>query len=367
MLSVSLKPVAGFCIKTSTLHPSSYTPSSLKSHNARSTSTRVPQGLKIFVNVAWDANVPPPPDGNEEAIQRAMSGDELDKGNLDDWFVPVIVSEGRFDTDKGGKPSLVFDCVYHNSVKSRTLRDPGFKIFIIELSLQRIEAQTELSLSRQIGTPNIAAKGKLQPRTVSIPSVLARPDAVAAETHGLESKFQSIRKPLIEEITTQESSDSAPIISLDVQKPKSILKNTSNKSPQMNAVTSTAKYAKIGVTLTWSWCRTGDDSLQIQIEVPSVEKAIISRSNLDIEPRRLIFSIPDYPILDLNLSLSDAELFAHCGPGSTNVMNSTDFPYSKEDDSAINKLLALKRQRPFNVEGATAEWFMADDRLLISA
>ncbi|KAJ3993743.1 pre-RNA processing PIH1/Nop17-domain-containing protein [Lentinula boryana] len=320
MLSVSLKPVAGF---------------------------------KIFVNVAWDANVPPPPDGNEEAIQRAMNGDELDKGNLDDWFVPVIVSEGKFDTDKGGKPSLVFDCVYHNSVKSRTLRDPGFKIFIIELSLQRIEAQTQITLSRQIGTPNIAAKGKLQPRTVSIPSVLARPDP--------------IRKPLIEEITTQESSDSASTISLDVQKPKSILKNTSNKSTQMNAVTSAAKYAKIGVTLTWSWCRTGDDSLQIQIEVPSVEKATISRSNLDIEPRRLIFSIPDYPILDLNLSLSDAELFAHCGPGSTNVMNSTDFPDSKEDDNTINKLLALKRQRPFNVEGATAEWFIADDRLLISA
>ncbi|KAJ3817045.1 hypothetical protein F5880DRAFT_1493522, partial [Lentinula raphanica] len=60
-----------------------------------------------------------------------------------------------------GKPSLVFDCVFHTSVKFRTLPDPEFKVFIIELSLQRIEAQTQLILSRQIGTPNIAAKGKL--------------------------------------------------------------------------------------------------------------------------------------------------------------------------------------------------------------
>ncbi|KAJ3856065.1 pre-RNA processing PIH1/Nop17-domain-containing protein [Lentinula lateritia] len=297
MLSVSLKPVAGFCIKTS---------------------------YKIFVNVAWDANVPPPPDGNEDSIQRAMNGDELDKGNLDAWFVPVIVSEGRFDTDKAGKPSLVFDCVFHNSIKSRTLRDPEFKVFIIELSIQRIEAQTQLVLSRQIGTPNIAAKGKLQPRTVSIPSLLARAEAKAAETRNLERKSRSMQKPLIQEIMTQDASD--PIAQ-----------------------------AGLEIDVTWSWYRTDDDRLQIQIEVPPVyqEKTIISRSNLDIEPRRLIFSIPDYFVLDLNLSLSDAELVAY-------------FRQKSKEDSTINKLLSLKRQRPFNVEVATAKWFIADNRLLIS-
>jgi len=43
-----------------------------------------------------------------------------------------------------------------------------------ELAFQRIEAQTSGSilLSRQIGTPNIASKGKLEPRTVQIPKVL---------------------------------------------------------------------------------------------------------------------------------------------------------------------------------------------------
>ncbi|KAF8824435.1 hypothetical protein HHX47_DHR8000178 [Lentinula edodes] len=337
MLSVSLKPVAGFCIKTSTVQPSSFTPLSLKqSPSAQDTSISIPQGYKIFVNVAWDANVPPPPDGNEDAIQRAMNGDELDKGNLDDWFVPVIVSEGRFDTDKGNK---------------------------LELSVQRIEAQTQLVLSRQIGTPNIAAKGKLQPRTVSIPSLLARAEAKAAETRNLESKSRSMQKPLIQEIMTQDASDPISQAGLEVVKPKSILRTPSSNPAQ------TAAHRDFGakIDVTWSWYRTDDDRLQIQIEVPPVyqEKTVISRSNLDIEPRRLIFSIPDYSVLDLNLSLSDAELVAYFRQSSTGITNSANSSESKED-STINKLLSLKRQRPFNVEAATAEWFIADNRLLIS-
>lgn len=44
----------------------------------------------------------------------------------------------------------------------------------VELAFQRIEAQTSgaILLSRQIATPNIASKGKLEPRTVKIPSIL---------------------------------------------------------------------------------------------------------------------------------------------------------------------------------------------------
>src|ERR1700732_2167128 len=73
-----------------------------------------------------------------------------------------------------GKRSLVFDAVFNSSLKSRTLKDPEFKTFLIELAFQRVEAQTSsaILLSRQIGTPNIASKGKLEPRTVQIPRVL---------------------------------------------------------------------------------------------------------------------------------------------------------------------------------------------------
>lgn len=69
-------------------------------------------------------------------------------------------------------------------------------------------------------------------------------------------------------------------------------------------------------------------------------------------------------MLDLNLSLSDAELVARSDRGSsviTDLTNSTD-----NGASAINKLLGLKRQRPFDVESAAAEWIMSDNRLFIS-
>lgn len=99
--TTTLKPIAGFCIKTTTLQPSSYTPLSLK--QSLDSSIPIPRGYKIFVNVAWDANVPPPPKGSEDAIQRAMciDGEGQDERNRDNWFVPVVVSDGRLDTDKG--------------------------------------------------------------------------------------------------------------------------------------------------------------------------------------------------------------------------------------------------------------------------
>lgn len=105
--SVTLKPSPGFCIKSSTLQPGHYTPPSaaVKHHPSllepQSSAIPVPIGLKVFINVAWDANVPPPPAGSEEAIQLAMKGEDVDELNPDGWYVPVIVSEGRQDKDKG--------------------------------------------------------------------------------------------------------------------------------------------------------------------------------------------------------------------------------------------------------------------------
>ena len=73
------------------------TPNSLDPENE----IPIAQGFKVFVNIAWDEQVPAPPEGNEEVIQRAMKGEEIDEPNVDAWYVPVVVSEGRLDTDKG--------------------------------------------------------------------------------------------------------------------------------------------------------------------------------------------------------------------------------------------------------------------------
>lgn len=59
--------------------------------------------------------MPPPPEGSEEAVQRAMQGVEPDAQGADamagvegagEWYVPVIVSPPREDTDKGACDAL---------------------------------------------------------------------------------------------------------------------------------------------------------------------------------------------------------------------------------------------------------------------
>lgn len=62
----------------------------------------VPQGCKVFVNIAWDPNVPPPPEGTDEDVRRAMEGtDYATESEEGGWYVPVIVSNAREDVDKG--------------------------------------------------------------------------------------------------------------------------------------------------------------------------------------------------------------------------------------------------------------------------
>ncbi|KAI3622463.1 hypothetical protein WG66_015005 [Moniliophthora roreri] len=341
---VSLKPVAGFCIKSTTLQPAVYTPASpTRSPNSlepKILPITVPAGFKIFVNVAWNANVPPPPECSEEAIKRAMEGQTSDENGTDgsgEYFVPVVVSEGRQDTDKAGKPSLVFDCVFHKSVKTRTLIDHEYKVFIIELSLQRIEAQTGLLLSRNIGTPNIAAKGKLEPRTVSIPSFLA-------PTSSSDAK----KKPLIEEIASTEPESVKP-----PSKPKGILKGVQQSSSSALASASAPRAQQ--KPLQWSWSKQ-NDQIHLSISVPRLDKSTISKATFDIEPRRFILSVPNHPILDVDLRISDAEIVSKLGTAT-----------AADTEAGSGGILTLKRQREFQVENVTAEWRMVEDKLVIVA
>lgn len=103
---VSLSPTAAFCIKSTALNSVTSSPSSLlgpPNYAAASPATiSLPSGLKVFVNIAWDTNVPPPPDGSDAAIERAISADsDVDPAQAHRWFVPVILSDPRLDTDKG--------------------------------------------------------------------------------------------------------------------------------------------------------------------------------------------------------------------------------------------------------------------------
>ncbi|KAF8200358.1 pre-RNA processing PIH1/Nop17-domain-containing protein [Pholiota molesta] len=399
---IQLAPKAGFC--TTLLEP----PSAPRP---------VPQGTKVFVNIAWDANVPPPPEGSEEAVQRAMRGVEPDAQGADamagvdgagEWYVPVIVSPPREDTDKAGKPSLVFDCIYNSGVKARTLRDPEFKIFLVELALQRIEAQTGLTLSRAIATPNIASKGKLAPRSVLIPTALlpgaprtaqrteAHPAAMdmdIADSGGAPSGKGKQRggAPLIEEISPSPAGAKPSTTSTALPGLKGILKKPLSASPSASPTALRGADAGMDVDvderapLEWDWTATEKDKggktrLKITVRVPGLTPALIQHAALDLGPRSLSLHIPRRAPLDLDLAVSDAEIVARVGgayaadtgaPGQAQA--GAGAPRTREGgedrdrrrQAAVERALRLKRQRDFDVEGAEAEWRLGSGEVVV--
>jgi hypothetical protein len=150
-VTVQLKPSAGFCLKTKCqagivkLVPAAAPPPKNLLEPERS-SVSVPNGRKVFVNIAWDPNVPPPPEGNEEAIQRAMLGqDEPEDLNPDAWFVPVIVSDAKQDTDKG---------LYQLRIWPRSLARVARTAIPVTLNLTRSrQPETHPSYSTAYSTP----------------------------------------------------------------------------------------------------------------------------------------------------------------------------------------------------------------------
>ncbi|KXN83983.1 PIH1 domain-containing protein 1 [Leucoagaricus sp. SymC.cos] len=303
-LPIDLTPTPGFCIKSTVVNPAT---------------------LKVFINICYDKNVPPPPPADEEIIKRAMTAQD---DNEDLYHVPVVVSHPREDKDKAGNPSLVIDCVYNTTLKSRTLKDPEFKMFLAELALQRIEAQTlSLTLSRQIGTPNIAAKGKLEPRRVWVPTWLAT---------GQQAPGKS------------EIEDNVAGASASQESPQRI-----TRDPQR---------------LLWSWRKEGDQQLMVVVAVSKeTPYDTIAQAALDIEPRRLILRVPGSakspPLeLDIDLSRSDAEIVATAPGASAAVLHGTDDDDKMKEPS---RTLLLKRQRDFDVDQASAEWRIAEGELVI--
>lgn len=361
-IRVTLSPTPGWCIKTTALQTavckvsssetsqssdaSSAANSSILEPSAKArvpSSLTIPQGTKVFVNIAWDSNVPPPPEGSEDVIQRAMKGEEefLDSDNPG-WFVPVVVSEPRQDADKAGKPSVVFDSVFHSSLKSRALKDVEFKTFLEELAFQRIEAQSQLPLSRTVGRPNIRSKGKLNPRTVLIPVGLYPRDH--PERVEFEKKLKS-RGPLVQEVTNSKTIKKKE----EAAKPKGILKTPTEVKP----ITEKSKISLIPEeneqpAFTWS---QEDDHIVLNIEVPRLSHAHIASSTLDVEPHRLILAIPPFYLLDLNIDMPDAQMPVVFGERAGEVSRL--------------KRVVKERKEGFDVESAKAEWRVAERSVVV--
>ncbi|KAF6750891.1 pre-RNA processing PIH1/Nop17-domain-containing protein [Ephemerocybe angulata] len=396
---VTLTPTAGFCVKSTTLEhgllpPPAPTPSPNASTSPKPIGTSpggllepapqpipVAKGMKVFVNICYDKNVPPPPDASEEVIQRAMKGtDETDdKDAEDEWYVPVVVSEPRTDKDKAGKMSLVVDCVYHSEVRKRTLRDPEFKVFLVELGLQRIEAQTGLTLSRHIGTPNIASKGTLQQRTVRIPTALLLKNA--QNTAGAKEETAAERAVLgmARDSTTRPTVEALDAI---VSGAKSDKGNAKEKQLE------TKKEFLMPLDVSWNWEKLEDSRIKVTIHIPDLTASSITSGDtfLDVEPRRIIVTYSSKTI-DIDRTLSDAQLVLKIQERArmkasiiskaklANFANPPANPREAEErkerimaesDKEVARMLDLKRQREFDVDGAKAEWNIIDSMLTIT-
>ena len=217
----------------------------------------------------------------------------------------------------------------------------------IELSLQQIEAQNSISLSRTIGTPNILSKGNLEQRAVSIPSALFP----QGRHHGAFLD-KSPAKKLIEEIPDNLATVSKVNPSLDRGHPRNSVTPYSNSALE---------------TPSWTWRREGGE-IHVTVRVPKLVGAYLFRNHalpdvhqthasilsaaLDLEPRRFTLLIPDLYALDVDLELPDGT------PGRAG---------SGVDLQGTGHIATLKQAGRLDVDRARAEWRVKERSLVIIA
>ncbi|KAL1682333.1 pre-RNA processing PIH1/Nop17-domain-containing protein [Schizophyllum commune] len=319
----TITPKAHFVAKTTVVSPPAVEPALLPTST---TATPFPASRKVFVNIAYSEHIPAPPEDvplNHPA-----------------WHLPLIVSEPRLDKDKAGKDSTVVDAIFSNTVKTRVLTDPEFKLAVIETVLQHLESLPKyrgLILSRQISQPNIASKGKLEPRKINVPD--PAPKASTSKS----------------EIVTSANADSSAITSSTT--PKSILKNSATplqnsaapSKPLIEEISSSEAHASkedvpaAGLQkLTYTYHRAlTDEKVQniVTIRLPQgvLTNDTLKLTTLDVEPHRIIFALPGCQTLDIAIP-----------------MNSGKAP--AKDPIAMQ----LARAAPIDIEAVRAEWRVRD-------
>jgi hypothetical protein len=116
--------------------------------------------------------------------------------------------------------------------------------------LQQIEAESSFSLSRVLGTPNIASKGTLEPRLVAVPATLFPPD----HRYRARSEKTSTKK-LIEEVADSTA---------DVNGSKNLAfpSNTLSEGPARHNSSALE-------TPTWTWTQDNRE-IRVMVHVPKL-------------------------------------------------------------------------------------------------
>jgi hypothetical protein len=90
-VTINVSPSPGFCVKSKVLYPNT--------HVQTNRPVPISQDLKVFVNIAWSKDVPPPLDGIGKPSDFVAHSRRKDLKS--DSPIPVFPSDGRLDTDKG--------------------------------------------------------------------------------------------------------------------------------------------------------------------------------------------------------------------------------------------------------------------------
>jgi hypothetical protein len=94
-VTINISPSPGFCIKSKVLHLD------VTSHEQTHRPVPISEGLKVFVNIAWSKDVPPPLDGIEKASEFSAHSGRIVLKSERDSPIPVFASNARLNTDKG--------------------------------------------------------------------------------------------------------------------------------------------------------------------------------------------------------------------------------------------------------------------------
>ena len=113
-VTINVSPSPGFCVK------SKVTSAPAQTHRP----VPISQGLKVFVNIAWSNDVPPPLDDTGKTSEYPAYGRRMELKNERDSPIPAFASDGRVDTDKGAR-----SCV------EQTFRAPTIRISVLRSEL----------------------------------------------------------------------------------------------------------------------------------------------------------------------------------------------------------------------------------------
>jgi hypothetical protein len=95
-VTVDVSPSPGFCLKSKLLQPGVLNVG--HTHEQGQGPVPIPEGLKVFVNIAWSKDVP---SHVENVIASVAHNSLTDRKVQGDSPISVFASDGRLDTDKG--------------------------------------------------------------------------------------------------------------------------------------------------------------------------------------------------------------------------------------------------------------------------